>query len=302
MRDILAHLLEEQEEAVQRETALPDEEKSAAGGYLPPLVEKSAGRSAVETQADFRVEREKDGRETAASGENPEEGEQDGSETQREQLSQLDLLESSKQFNLGAEWESRISAKTEPFLIGRGQVQRDGQDPLNVERSKKSTSLVDRGQEQGDEHAPIPASVRGVAESWAERVLKILPDMTASFSVKKSDSVPEGVAPKRAPVPIIEPSGENVSLVDGERDAAFAQAEGREVQKNRRTWSSGTLYSTLRRWESAASWPESAGRSAPVPLSAAASQPGGAGGLTMEQLDRAAQRDARRFDAPFPLY
>ena len=83
---------------------------------------------------------------------------------------------------------------------------------------------------------------------------------------------------------------------------ASAQAKGRETQEGRRVWSSGTLYSILRRWESAASWPESAGRSASAPLSAAVSQSGGAGGITMEQLDRAAQRDARRFDAPFPLY
>ena len=277
MRDILADLLEEQEEAVQRETALPEEEKPAAGGYLPPLVEKSAGRSAVETQADFRVERGKDGRETAAPGENPEEGEQEESETQREQISQPDLIKSTKQFDLGAEWESRISAKTEPLPIGRGQALGDGE-------------------------APIPASVRGVEESWAERVLHVLPGVTAALSVKKSDSVPEGVVPKRAPVPTVDPSGEKVLLVDGERDVVSAQAGGREVQENRRTWSSGTLYSTLRRWESAASWPESAGRSTSVPMSAAVSQPGGVGGFTMEQLDRAAQRDARRFDAPFPLY
>ena len=277
MRDILADLLEEQEEAVQRETALPEEEKPAAGGYLPPLVEKSAGRSAVETQADFRVERGKDGRETAILEESPEEGEQDGSETQREQFSQPDLIENSKQFDLGVEWESRIPVKTELFSVTRGQAQGDGE-------------------------APIPASVRGVAESWAERVLHVLPGVTAALSVKKSDSVPEGVVPRRAPVPTVDPREEKVSLADEERDMASAQAKGRETQEGRRAWSRGTLYSTLRRWESAASWPESAGRSASVPLSAAASQSGGTGGLTLEQMDRAAQRDARRFDAPFPLY
>lgn len=277
MRDILADLLEEQEEAVQRETALPDEEKSAAGGYLPPLVEKRVGRSAAETQTDFSVERGTDERETAVPGENPEEGEQDRSEMQREQLSPSNPIENSRQFDLGAEWEGRIPAKTEPLPIGRGQAQGDGE-------------------------APVSVSARGETESWAERVLHVLPGVTATLSVKKSDSVPEGVVPKRAPVPTVEPGGENASLAETGIDVVSAQARGREVQEGRRAWSSGTLYSTLRRWESAASWPESAGRTAPVPLSAAASQPGGAGGLTLEQLDRAAQRDARRFDAPFPLY
>lgn len=278
MRDILADLLEEQEEAVQRETALPEEEQSVAGGYLPPLVEKSAGRFATETQTDFSVERGTDERETAVPGENPEEGEQDRSEMQGEPLSPSNPIENSRQFDLGAEWEGRIPAKTEPLAIGRGQAQGDGE-------------------------APVSASAhRGKAESWAERILNVLPGVTAAFSVKKSDSVPEGVVPKRAPVPTVEPGGENASLAETRIDAVSAQAKGREIQKVRRVWSSGTLYSTLRRWESAASWPESARRTAPVPLSAAASQPGGAGGLTLEQLDRAAQRDARRFDAPFPLY
>lgn len=302
MRDILADLLEEQEEAVQRETTLPDEENSAAGGYLPPPFEKSAGRSAVETQADFSIERGKDGQETAAPVENPEEGERDGSETQREPLSQPDWIENRQSFDFGAEWERRIATKTELFSTRRGQVQGDGQAPPKVEASVKNTAPVDRGQAQGDGQTPIPASVRGVAESWAERVLHILPGVTAAFSVKKSDSLPEGVVAPKAPVPTVEPSGEKGLLLDGERGAASAQTEGRETQKGRRAWSSGTLYSALRRWEGAASWPESAGRSAPVPLSAAVSQPGGAGGLTMEQLDRAAQRDARRFDTPFPLY
>ena len=277
MRDILADLLEEQEEAVQRETALPEEEESVAGGYLPPLVEKRVGRSATETQTDFTVERGKNGRETAAPVENPEEGEQDGSEMQREPLSQPDLIENSKQFDLGAEWEGRIPAQTEPLPSGRGE-------------------------EQGDGEAPVSVSARGVTESWAEQVLNVLPGVTAALSVKKSDSVPEGVALNRAPVPTVEPSGENASPAETGIDGVSVQEKGSGVQENRRTWSSGTLYSTLRRWESAASWPESAGRSAPVPLSAAVSQSGGTGGLTLEQLDRAAQRDARRFDAPFPLY
>lgn len=277
MRDILADLLEEQEEAVQRETALPEEEESTAGGYLPPLDGQSAGRSVAETQTDFSVERGTDERETAVPGENPEEGEQDRSEMQREQLSPPDPIKNSKQFDLGAEWEGRIPAKTEPLPIGRGQAQGDGE-------------------------APVSVSARGVTESWAEQVLNVLPGVTAALSVKKSDSVPEGVALNRAPVPNVEPSGENASPAETGIDGVSAQEKGRGVQENRRTWSSGTLYSTLRRWESAASWPESAGRSAPVPLSAAVSQSGGTGGLTLEQLDRAAQRDARRFDAPFPLY
>ncbi len=277
MRDILADLLEEQEEAVQRETVLPEEEESAAGGYLPPLVEKSVGRSAAETQTDFSVERGKDGRETVAPVENPKEGEQDRSETQREPLSQFHSIENSRQFDLGTEWEGRISAMTELLPTGRGQA-------------------------QGDEEASVSASAQGVVESWAERVLHVLPGVTAALSVKKSDSVPEGVALNRAPVPTVEPSGENASPAETGIDGVSVQEKGSGVQENRRTWSSGTLYSTLRRWESAASWPESAGRSAPVPLSAAVSQSGGTGGLTLEQLDRAAQRDARRFDAPFPLY
>lgn len=67
-------------------------------------------------------------------------------------------------------------------------------------------------------------------------------------------------------------------------------------------WSGGALYADLVRREAAAAWPETAVRRAqPMPLSKPGS-PAGAGTVTLAELDRAVQRDARRYDSPFPLY
>ncbi len=67
-------------------------------------------------------------------------------------------------------------------------------------------------------------------------------------------------------------------------------------------WSGAALYANLVRREAAAAWPETAvQRAQPMSLSKPGST-AGSGAVTLAELDRAVQRDARRYDSPFPLY
>lgn len=82
------------------------------------------------------------------------------------------------------------------------------------------------------------------------------------------------------------------------RRAASAVEEAEAAEP----WSGGALYADLVRREAAAAWPETAVRRAqPMPLSRPGS-PAGGETVTLAELDRAVQRDARRYDGPFPLY
>ena len=102
-----------------------------------------------------------------------------------------------------------------------------------------------------------------------------------------------------------------VSGVETIRRAASAAAEpaashsGRdagEAVAGTERWSGTALYADLVRREAAAAWPETAvQRAQPMPLSKPGSTAGG-GAITLAELDRAVQRDARRYDSPFPLY
>ena len=102
-----------------------------------------------------------------------------------------------------------------------------------------------------------------------------------------------------------------VSGVEMVRRAASVAAEPEAAQSGRdaggavagaERWSGGALYADLVRREAAASWPETAvQRAQPMPLTKPGSTAGG-GTVTLAELDRAVQRDARRYDSPFPLY
>ena len=92
------------------------------------------------------------------------------------------------------------------------------------------------------------------------------------------------------------------SPVAAEPEAAQHARDVGERVTGAERWSSGALYANLVRREAAAAWPETAvQRAQPMPLSKPGSTAGG-GAVTLAELDRAVQRDARRYDSPFPLY
>ena len=90
--------------------------------------------------------------------------------------------------------------------------------------------------------------------------------------------------------------------VTAEREAAQHNGDAGERVAGVERWSGAALYADLVRREAAAAWPETAvQRAQPMPLTRPGSQAGG-GAVTLAELDRAVQRDARRYDSSFPLY
>lgn len=94
----------------------------------------------------------------------------------------------------------------------------------------------------------------------------------------------------------------HTTSVAAESEAAQHSGDTGERMTGLERWSGGALYADLVRREAAAAWPETAvQRAQPMPLSKPGSAAGG-GAVTLAELDRAVQRDARRYDSPFPLY
>lgn len=93
-----------------------------------------------------------------------------------------------------------------------------------------------------------------------------------------------------------------MASVAAEPEAAQSGRDAGEAVAGVERWSGAALYADLVRREAAAAWPETAvQRAQPMPLSKPGSTAGG-GAITLAELDRAVQRDARRYDSPFPLY
>lgn len=105
--------------------------------------------------------------------------------------------------------------------------------------------------------------------------------------------------------PVAAPGAETIrsaASVAAEPEAAQHIRDAGESVTSAERWSGGVLYADLVRREAAAAWPETAARRAqPMPLARRGSTAGG-GAVTLAELDRAVQRDARRYDSPFPLY
>lgn len=90
--------------------------------------------------------------------------------------------------------------------------------------------------------------------------------------------------------------------VTAEPEAAQHSGDAGERVAGAERWSGAALYADLVRREAAAAWPETAvQRAQPMPLTKSGST-AGSGTITLAELDRAVQRDARRYDSPFPLY
>lgn len=94
----------------------------------------------------------------------------------------------------------------------------------------------------------------------------------------------------------------HTASVAAEPEAVRSARDAGEPDAGAERWSGGALYTELVRHEAAAAWPETAvRRSRSMPLVRPGS-PAGGGAVTLAELDRAVQRDARRYDSPFPLY
>ena len=94
----------------------------------------------------------------------------------------------------------------------------------------------------------------------------------------------------------------HAAAVAAEPEAAQRSGDAGERVAGAECWSGAALYADLVRREAAAAWPETEVRRArPMPLTRPGSTAGG-GTVTLAELDRAVQRDARRYDSPFPLY
>lgn len=90
--------------------------------------------------------------------------------------------------------------------------------------------------------------------------------------------------------------------VAAEPEAAQHSGDAGEHVTGVERWSGAALYADLVRREAAAAWPETAvQRAQPMAITKPGSTAGG-GTVTLAELDRAVQRDARRYDSPFPLY
>lgn len=98
------------------------------------------------------------------------------------------------------------------------------------------------------------------------------------------------------------PDGGAADIRQQENSGRYRRAEGGrergETPSPARNTGRERLYQTLRRQAGALAYGGAPGRSTPIALE----RPGPAGGSALLDWDRAVERDARRYDGPFPLY